>query len=451
MIPKTRDVWSPHRTVHDVGRTPAADALSRVRRFVVGLNVERVHGPEVIAYQENELVVVCLVRDGAPYLEPFVEHYSSLGARHIVFLDNYSSDDTASLASAYENVTVLRTTLPYKRYKYAMKQYLMARFGRDRWVLCVDIDELFDYPYSDALRLDSFLDYLNAKSYTAVTAQMLDMFPEEPLSVQAERANEPLKELHRFYDTSGLLRKQMIDHPRLGNSTVGGEELEIFRGGIRNDVFGVMANLTKYPLVFNDGRVRPMEGSSHRVDHARIADVSCVLFHYKFLGRFREQSVQAVREGNYHADSSEYKRYLEVFDEVPDLRLKRESARELRGVDDLVEDDFLIVSDDYVSWVDAEEKHRWSRAEPREVVEALLEARRRERALHLKTQRISRQLRDREREARVLERQTKRLLSQRTRSLQRQLVSIQSSRGWRLLSRLQRAKSRVLRIWRSPS
>ena len=48
-------------------------------------------------------------------------------------------------------------------------------------VVALDVDELFDYPYSDVVSLGSFLRYLSKKSYTAVTAQMLDMFPGEPL------------------------------------------------------------------------------------------------------------------------------------------------------------------------------------------------------------------------------------------------------------------------------
>ena len=55
------------------------------------------------------------------------------------------STGTVEALKAYESVTVLRTKLPYKEYKYLMKQYLIARCGRKgRWCLCVDIDELFD-------------------------------------------------------------------------------------------------------------------------------------------------------------------------------------------------------------------------------------------------------------------------------------------------------------------
>ena len=144
------------------------------------------------SYRGDELVVVCLVRDGLPWIGPFIEHYFLLGARHIVFLDNGSSDATVSVAAGYDNVSVLRSTLPFNRYELLLRQYLIERFGKGRWSLCVDIDELFDYPYSDVIGLGSLLGYLKAKSYTAVTAQMLDMFPEEPLAGPNGRTREVL-------------------------------------------------------------------------------------------------------------------------------------------------------------------------------------------------------------------------------------------------------------------
>src|SRR3712207_2152206 len=172
-------------------------------------SIEHLHGPEEVSYGEDELVVVCLVRDGRPYLKSFVEHYFSLGAKHIVFLDNDSTDGTVETLKNYDNVTVLWTKLLYKGHKFAFKRYLINRFGKkERWCLYADIDELFDYPYSDVISLSSLLGYLNANSYTAVAAQMLDMFPEEPLSGREGNLNdEPLKERHRFYDISNISRK----------------------------------------------------------------------------------------------------------------------------------------------------------------------------------------------------------------------------------------------------
>src|SRR5919107_954035 len=256
-------------------------------------------------YEPDELVVVCLVRDGRPYVKSFVEHYRSLGAKHLVFLDNGSTDGTLEALKNYDNTTVLRSKLPFKEYKFLMRQYLIGRFGRkDRWCLCVDIDQLFDYPYSDVVGLDSFLGYLTEKSYTAVATQMLDMFPEEPLSGrEGNLQDEPLKELLRFYDLSNISRRSIkeLHHLHNRNNTLQSDEIEMFRDGIRGAIFGTWHYLTKHPLVFLDGKVKPLHPGTHWVANARIADITCVLFHYKFLdGFFQKQAAQAVREGQYY-------------------------------------------------------------------------------------------------------------------------------------------------------
>jgi Glycosyl transferase family 2 len=209
-----------------VGENAPRDAVLPEKRSweekswrIVHPTVEHVHGPEEVSYGMDELVVLCLVRDGRPYVRSFVEHYFSMGVKHLVFLDNGSTDGTVEALKGYDNVTVLRTKLPFKEHQGSMKRYLVKRFGRGRWSLYVDIDELFDYPYSDVVGLGSLLGYLNHNSYTAVVAQMLDMFPEEPLSGRALDMDEPLKEQHRFYDLSNLKRRSITEHKRCPPTT----------------------------------------------------------------------------------------------------------------------------------------------------------------------------------------------------------------------------------------
>jgi len=418
---------------------------------VVHPSVEHLHGPEEVAYEADELVVVCLVRDGRPYVKSFVEHYFSLGVKHIVFLDNGSTDGTVEALKEYDSVTVLRTTLPFKRYALLVRQYLIDRFGRRRWCLCVDIDELFDYPYSDIIGLGSLLRYLNERSYTAVVAQMLDMFPEEPLSDggrTSELSDEPLKERHRFYDVSNISRISMRGHPLFRNNTLESDEVEALRGGIRQTLFSIRANLTKFPLVFSDGRVTPFDGSTHWVDNARIADFTCVLFHYKFLdGYLREQAAQAVREEHHYNNSAEYKEYLQVLEGNPTLRVKHDTSKEIQGVNDLLENGFLIVSEDYVGWVsDEEEKsillQTAYQGEQHGLAEAFLKARRQERTKALKVRSLERQLLKRDLKIRN-SKQNQRLLKKRIRILERQLQGIRSSRSWRLLNKLDGIWARV--------
>src|ERR671921_1106897 len=319
-------------------------------------SIEHLYGPEEVPYAEDELVLLCLMRDGRPYVKSFVEHYLSMGVKHLFFLDNGSTDGTVEALKQYENVTVLQTTLSFKRYQDTMRQYLIERFGKKgRWCLYADIDELFDYPYSDVVGLSSLLGYLNERSYTAVVAQMLDMFPEEPLSGRASNPlDEPLKERHRFYDISNIRRENIKALPRFRNNTLESDDIEFFYGGIRSTLFRskYTNDLTKFPLVFSDDRVKPMDESSHWADNTRVADLTCVLLHYKFLDEhFHKQAAQAVREGQYSNNSVLYKRYLEVLENTPSLQVKRETARELRSINDLVDNGFLVVSEEYMMFV----------------------------------------------------------------------------------------------------
>lgn len=360
---------------------------------------EHLFGPEEVDYGDNELVVTCLVRDGRPYVKSFVEHYLSLGAKHIAFLDNGSSDGTVEALRNYDHVSVVRTGLSYKAdggsadkswtREGLFKRYIISRFGRNnRWCLYADIDELFDYPYSDVLGLSSFLGYLNSKSYTAVAAQMLDMFPEKPLSGRASSIDEPLKENHRYCDISNIKKKSMKDRVQLQSNVFHNDQIETFHNGIRDTLFGTSPYLTKFPLMFLDENIEIMNGSAHRVDNASIADLTCVLFHYKFIDQqFQKQVAQAVREEHRSKNSAKYKMYKEVLDRNPRLRVKQETARAIEHTNDLLEAQFLTVSDDYIARVDAEDRanaRQWLQNEPSVVVDALLKSRQRERAKTLK-------------------------------------------------------------------
>lgn len=278
-----RVTLSRSRNRADVADSPL---LERVQKYVLHLDIECLHGPEKIAYEVDELVVLVLMRDARPYIRDFVEHYRSLGARHLVFLDNGSTDGTVEALSKYEGVTVLRTRLPYKRFAISMRQYLIERFGRGRWTLSVDIDELFDYPYSDVVSLGALLRYLNDNSYTAVVANMLDMFSEKPLSDTAEE-DETLKESHRFYDISNL-RTQSYDLVGDIGNVLSNPNVAILRDGIRRTLFNVPALLTKHPLIFLDERIKPMDLSDHWVGNAHVADFTGVLLHYKLVGHLYE-------------------------------------------------------------------------------------------------------------------------------------------------------------------
>jgi Glycosyl transferase family 2 len=428
---------------------PDNTTLNRARQWILYNNVEHVQGPEEVTIEPDELVVLCVVRDGRPYVRSFVEHYASMGVKHMVFLDNGSTDGTVEALQKYD-VTVLRTRLPFRNYQLHMRRYLIRRFGKDRWSLTVDMDELFDYPYSDVVDLSSLLRYLNNGGYTAVVAQMLDMFPEKPLTSvvgdEGDLANsedEPLKVLHRFYDISGVRVQDY--YPAGGNNNVlSNEEIKWFRDGVKTTLFGHRAMLSKHPLMFFDGKIIPVDGTMHRTSHARVADFSCVLLHYKLLDRLYEQALRAVAEKNYPNRHEKYEKYVTALEQNPELQIKQVSARELESVNDLVENQFLVVSGDYMVWVDAEEEKRVVDAmegEPRRFAEAYFRAR-----VGLQTlsaRRLQRQIQELKLSL-AKERRKRQALERRNTTLDVQLRAMQGSRSWKLIKTFANVRAKVL-------
>jgi hypothetical protein len=459
-----------------------------MKEQIAGFEVEHVQGPEEIPYKKDELVVLCLVRDGEPWARSFIEHYFSLGAKHIVFLDNNSTDDTVSVASEYDDVTVLQTKLPFGSGvveetpgETLMRRYLIERFGRNRWSLCVDIDELFDYPYSDIIALDSLLGYLNSNSYTAVTAQMLDMFPERLSVNSTEEIGREFKKEYRFYDISEIDRSKPKKDRR--SNIIESDEIAIaVRGGIRDNVFGYKPLLTKYPLLFYDGTVEHMD--VHSIRNARVADLTCVLFHYKFYAfALQDYWYRAIehKRGRGPFMNRRYEQYVEVLEKNPELQLRQDSSREIASMNDLLENGFLVASEDYIGWVDAEEeKNFWQsdpQSKPHELAEAFLGLKRRERAKTLTVGRLEQRLLEHRRQEQIKEQRIKKLKQQKRKQgwdiselekrildqgqkiqrlrrkrqrlkkqndrLKQELANVAASRTWRLVEGLHRIKAKA--------
>jgi hypothetical protein len=322
----------------------------RIRPLILRLRLRHLHGPKKIRYGRDELIVLCAVRDGALHVKSFLEHHLALGVAHVVLLDNGSTDATIDLARKYDRVTILRTTCPYRKYETILKRYLVNRFARDRWSLFADIDERFDYPYSDVIDLGELLAYLNEHSYTAVVAQMLDMFGDGPLDRLGSTSDDALEEKYPYYDISAVEKHDYV-FGRPPNS-----EIKMHFGGVRKTVFGTENGLTKAALILASAEVVPFVGW-HHTEHASIADFSCVLLHYPFLSTFYEKVEEAVRTDRYKVSASEeYKKYWSRLKEAPHLSLKQETARRFEGVNSLLDNGFLVVSEKYVRWVHAHQR-----------------------------------------------------------------------------------------------
>ncbi|MBA2511407.1 MAG: glycosyltransferase family 2 protein [Rubrobacteraceae bacterium] len=418
------DTYSRDLSRPDVPDNPVLEA---VQKWILHHSLRLVHGPGEVPYGMDEVIVLSVLRDGRAYVKSFVEHYRSLGAKHLVFLDNGSTDGTVEALSEYEDVTVFYTTLPFKRYGLSMRKYLAERFGRGRWTLNVDVDELFVYPYSDVVSIGALLGYLNDNSYNAVVTSVLDMFPQEPLSDVVGDGDEPLKELHRFYDLSDVREEAYESVGDVGN-VLTNPDVPILRGGIRRTLFGLNSLLIKHPLIFLDGKLKPMDLSEHWVGDARLADFTGVLLHYKLLNGLYAAVRREVESRNYPNRWRKYDRYLMVLEEASNLAVKAETARELESTNDLVGTRLMVLTEGYMSFVQGEDRRMGNPPErhAERLSNAFFRAAAEVREQSRRVTEIRQQLRDETQVTRRLEKHRE------------QLEGVLASKTWRVLDGLNR-------------
>lgn len=62
--------------------------LDKYRTIRLKTAIRHVCGKSSLNYSQDELVAICVVRNGGIYINSFIKYYFDLGVEHIVFLDN---------------------------------------------------------------------------------------------------------------------------------------------------------------------------------------------------------------------------------------------------------------------------------------------------------------------------------------------------------------------------
>ena len=307
-------------------------------------------GPADIEAAPGEVFVVCMVRNGMTWLPTWLSHYRSLGADHLVILDNGSTDGTVELASQGDDTTVFRCELSYGDYFVAFARWLHRRFAGEGWILLADIDELLNYPYDDRLPLPELAAYLDSRDYSAMVVQNLEMISAAPLRTLEAPADGDLRGTYDMYEISDVERIEN-KYWRWMNRGVTPAHLS-HTGGVRTTFFDWRGSmLTKLALCKPSAGVSVYPYDNHFVTRAHVADVTGVFRHFKYIHSFVEQvRIEAEREEHYN-DARMFKSYARKLAEEPDLALTTETSERWEGAEKLLESGYVLASDEYREWV----------------------------------------------------------------------------------------------------
>ena len=89
------------------------------------------------------VVIVCIVKNEADYLEEWIAYHVALGVDHFIVYDNGSTDSSAALLERYQNHgLVTRIDWPLGGGQLAAYNHALRFFGRvARWLAYYDVDE----------------------------------------------------------------------------------------------------------------------------------------------------------------------------------------------------------------------------------------------------------------------------------------------------------------------
>ncbi|WP_028982397.1 glycosyltransferase family 2 protein [Sporocytophaga myxococcoides] len=305
---------------------------------------------------DEDFRIVCMLKDGEDHLPVFLSHYRNMGCKHFIFVDNYSDDNTVDLLLQQDDVTVYQTRLPHKLYENDIRRIMVERYCKYNWCLLVDIDELFDFPLSDQLEMPGLLRYLKTSGYNAMVANMLEMYASDDLALERFKP-EDIKEIYTSYDISHIKRKPYFDQTNISynrSNILGNKKISCYWGGIRSHIFPTLKQdtiLTKHPLIFSDGSLFPVS-NAHFSDNAKVADITGVLFHYKFIPSFKFKVAKSHSQGNYTKfTQDEYDSYHQVMEENELFKINSPNTQCLKHVDELIDSGFLITSKPFKRFV----------------------------------------------------------------------------------------------------
>lgn len=256
-----------------------AHLAERRRRARFARALTPVLGPAYADVAPDEVLLICVLRNGAGYLPAFLEHYRALGVMHFAFLDTGSEDATEEILAGEEGVILDRCPLPPRQYLDLMRNWAAARHGRDRWCLNVEVDELLDFEGSATLGLSGLIAHLEGVGANALLAQRIELFPKAPRPGPVDLRQALAEDL--YFDLGPLERHPyQAAHPLAAlcarnEALVPGLEMFFAPGAT-----GARC-LTRHPLVLNEAGVT-LSAHPNVPTGLRCGDLTGVLRAYPF-------------------------------------------------------------------------------------------------------------------------------------------------------------------------
>ena len=313
-----------------------ADELAIGKRIRLGLRRRRWYGRAIRKRRELRTVqlrrkgiapatnvVIAVARNEFVRLPYFLRYYRNLGIEHFLFVDNGSEDATVAYLSEQPDCSVWSTTASYRKSRFGLDwvNWLARRYCLGRWVLHVDVDEFFVFPFCDTRPIGALTDWLDGSDIRSFGTMLIDMYPKGRVADATYEAGQNPLDVAAWFDSGNYTMTRNWDYQSLWIQ--GGPRARAF---FEEDPRRSPA-LNKVPLVkWRRGTV--FASSTHNVLPRGLnlvfddlgGEKACgVLLHAKFLNTLGERAKEEATRAEHYGDGREYRAYAEGLENSPEL------------------------------------------------------------------------------------------------------------------------------------
>jgi len=186
-------------------------------------------------------------------------------------------------------------------------QELAEHYGKDRWCLTADVDELLVYPGVEYCDLASLCNYLDIEDSQGLFCVFLDLYSDRPLAETIYTPGEPFTDICNNFDADSYVLRPGMLPPNLG--IFGGPRGESF---LKEDRQGPM--MKKVPLVkYSDGFSYIYSTHSHK--NIRLSKITGSLLHFKFFEFFADLAKYEAERGD-RRQRGDYAHYADKLNDM---------------------------------------------------------------------------------------------------------------------------------------
>ncbi len=286
------------------------------------------------ALHPDDLPLVCVVRNAAPYIKSFLRYHREMGVTRFIMLDDRSDDGTTEILSSSSDVDLFSSSVRYAQADRgrAWRDALFNLYGRGRWYLSVDADEFFVFPRMEQRNIRSFITELEQNGIRRCLAPMIDMYPSGLLrdGIFVDDGTKYPFEVSSHFDGDGY--------------TATPEKFGVaVRGGPRLRLFGRSMRLSKFPLIWVDKKTDYRRGSIHGPGPCfrNFLPATGALLHYRFSSLSLSEFKRIASEKSHAGGAEHYRAIIESERFTDDLSLVYEGSVPYTGADCLVQRGFM--------------------------------------------------------------------------------------------------------------